>query len=1323
IGETTADDDGNWSFTPEEALADGSEVNAVATDAAGNASEPASTTIDADAPTLPAVPEDVSVADDGSAVTGSAEPGTTVTVTDGDGNELGSVEAGEDGSFEVPLDPPLTNGEDVDVVATDGDGNQSESVSATAPDTTAPETPTISDSNGEQLQGTAEAGSTVTLTDANGDPIGETTADDDGNWSFTPEEALADGSEGTAVATDPAGNACEPASTTIDADAPTVPATPDLALANDTGDDAADGVTSDGAVDVSGLEEGATWEYSLDGGDTWNTGEGESFELPEGSYADGDVVARQSDADGNSSLNGSLGAVVVDATAPVIEEASPAEIDESVLSGTAETTVSGTLDIEGAGSGLEALSVTAPEDLTSGGTPVEWSGSFEDGTYTLVGTANDATVATLTVASSGQYSLDLSQPLDHPDSGADVLDLGFAVTATDQAGNTGDGTLTFNLQDGVPQASGDQTFAVAPGDTVSGNVTESFGADGGQVQSITLDGYTLTYDPDAEEPITASGDAGDISYTFDAEQLTLSVDTGNGETLNVDLASGEYEYASAASADNADPIVGIGGDDSLLGLVDVGALGIANFGQDQAFVATDPDNDITEVNISLTTVSAGLGGGFRGSEAMAEAFGLEVQYTDFTPVVGLQTSVNITAADGGTIDNQQLNEFLGSLYTSFALNLNLVPTLAIEATDAAGNTSETSSTSLVGLDLLQSNAPDYLIEGSDEGETLSGTGDDPLDERIYGYGGNDTLNGGQGNDTLRGGEGNDSIDGGSGDDTLSGGQGDDTLTGGSGVDTFLWEAGDEGTVGEPARDTITDFSVQPVRGGGDVIDLHSLIPDGRARGNNAGNLTSYLHFALVGGATVLYISTEGAFAEGFDESAVDQQITFTDADLIGDLDSDKAVIEDLLANGNLIVDQETIPTEDLPEGNTDFDIVITDGDGDTDSSNIVFDHGDDATDVTPDNAAPQVQAADNDLLGLIGVDALGIVDLTQQAFTAADANGNLSRVQIEYASLVDLNLTGETTFNYSEALAKELGLSVTVDNSGGSVVLPQSVITITAEDGGTLDNFDINEFLATVSVGPASGGSDGFLDAVLDFLGDSLNVSALANFTITATDSDGASNSDAVASLANLDVLSRLFGGNDYILEGGTGNDELTATSDDGQRLYGHAGDDTLQGGDGSDLLRGGSGDDTLIGGNGDDILIDGNGQDVFQAGAGDDLIIASGTDFVSIDGGDGIDTLLMDGGINLDMTNNDIGPITNIERLDLGTDDGQSVVTLDESSVLDMTDENDELQITGDENDTLNIQGASFVESTSVDGVAYDQYTFGDATIQVEQDTVTVET
>ncbi|MGP9635471.1 hypothetical protein ACT3R7_20780, partial [Halomonas sp. AOP43-A1-21] len=64
------------------------------------------------------------------------------------------------------------------------------------------------------------------------------------------------------------------------------------------------------------LEPDATWEYSLDGGDTWVEGVGESFELPDGTYAAGDVIARQTDTAGNTSDLGSLGAVIIDSAAP-----------------------------------------------------------------------------------------------------------------------------------------------------------------------------------------------------------------------------------------------------------------------------------------------------------------------------------------------------------------------------------------------------------------------------------------------------------------------------------------------------------------------------------------------------------------------------------------------------------------------------------------------------------------------------------------------------------------------------------------------------------------------------------------------------------------------------------------------------------------------------------------------------------------------------------------------------------------------------------------------------------------------------------------------
>ncbi|MDM3886828.1 Ig-like domain-containing protein, partial [Pseudomonas sp. BCRC 81390] len=84
-------------------------------------------------------------------------------------------------------------------------------------------------SNGSEISGTAEAGSTVILTDGNGNPIGQTTADGNGNWSFTPATPLPDGTVVNAEARDPAGNTGPQGSTTVDAVAP---GTPTINLSN-----------------------------------------------------------------------------------------------------------------------------------------------------------------------------------------------------------------------------------------------------------------------------------------------------------------------------------------------------------------------------------------------------------------------------------------------------------------------------------------------------------------------------------------------------------------------------------------------------------------------------------------------------------------------------------------------------------------------------------------------------------------------------------------------------------------------------------------------------------------------------------------------------------------------------------------------------------------------------------------------------------------------------------------------------------------------------------------------------------------------------------
>ncbi|VVP76709.1 hypothetical protein PS918_01920 [Pseudomonas fluorescens] len=73
----------------------------------------------------------------------------------------------------------------------------------------------------------------------------------------------------------------------------------------------------------------------------------------------------------------------------------------------------------------------------------------------------------------------------------------------------------------------------------------SFGADGGFIKTITIDGTTYTYDPRGNSndgALTASG--GPNHGTFNTLNNTLSIATGNNGTLVVNLDTGEYSYVS-----------------------------------------------------------------------------------------------------------------------------------------------------------------------------------------------------------------------------------------------------------------------------------------------------------------------------------------------------------------------------------------------------------------------------------------------------------------------------------------------------------------------------------------------------------------------------------------------------------------------------------------------------------------------------------------------------------------------------------------------------------------------------------------------------------
>jgi Ca2+-binding RTX toxin-like protein len=113
----------------------------------------------------------------------------------------------------------------------------------------------------------------------------------------------------------------------------------------------------------------------------------------------------------------------------------------------------------------------------------------------------------------------------------------------------------------------------------------------------------------------------------------------------------------------------------------------------------------------------------------------------------------------------------------------------VTATDSYGATDSDSFSSLLNAQVLQNllgsgGNPD-IIQGTSANDTLNNSVSGTIHERLYGYDGDDTLNGGSGNDLLRGGAGNDILNGGDGNDLLIDGNGADTFNGGNGNDVIV----------------------------------------------------------------------------------------------------------------------------------------------------------------------------------------------------------------------------------------------------------------------------------------------------------------------------------------------------------------------------------------------------------------------------------------------------------------------------------------------------------------------------------------------------------
>jgi predicted nucleic acid-binding Zn-ribbon protein len=235
----TVDEDGNWEFTPTTELADGPHTVS-ATQTLDGATSVASAVndfvVDTDAPDAPVITdpdEGSTITDNTPTVTGTGEPGATVTVAV-DGEEIDDVTVDGDGNWELPLTDPLDDGEHtVSATQTDEAGNESAAddvtfvvdTEALPPVITAPADGSSTNDTTPTVVGTGEPGASVAV-EIDGEPVGTVTVDGDGNWELPLTDPLDEGDHTvSAVQTDEAGNVSDPAENdfTVDTTAPAAP--------------------------------------------------------------------------------------------------------------------------------------------------------------------------------------------------------------------------------------------------------------------------------------------------------------------------------------------------------------------------------------------------------------------------------------------------------------------------------------------------------------------------------------------------------------------------------------------------------------------------------------------------------------------------------------------------------------------------------------------------------------------------------------------------------------------------------------------------------------------------------------------------------------------------------------------------------------------------------------------------------------------------------------------------------------------------------------------------------------------------------------------
>ncbi|MGM0231029.1 large repetitive protein [Enterococcus sp. AZ091] len=221
-----ADDQGNWTAELPE-VSEGDTITVVAETDGKDPSAPITVTVDGltvTAPTASISGNEI----DGYPVVGKAAPDATVEITNAQGDVVGTGTTDGDGNYRIVIAPdqvaPEENLNVAAIVTAGGKDYRSANTPITVPEDNQTGIPTIDPvtAGDDTISGTAEPGSTVTITNGDKDPV-VVEADEEGNWTAEVPE-VSEGDTITVVAETDGKDPSAPITVTVDGltvDAPT----------------------------------------------------------------------------------------------------------------------------------------------------------------------------------------------------------------------------------------------------------------------------------------------------------------------------------------------------------------------------------------------------------------------------------------------------------------------------------------------------------------------------------------------------------------------------------------------------------------------------------------------------------------------------------------------------------------------------------------------------------------------------------------------------------------------------------------------------------------------------------------------------------------------------------------------------------------------------------------------------------------------------------------------------------------------------------------------------------------------------------------------